>query len=145
EVGYPPENLCLEITERCRFLDMERLMAICCDLNRYGIKVALDDFGTGFSSLSILQSLHIDILKIDRQFVKDIVRDNRQERLVRSIGKVGEIFGSRICVEGVETEEMRDILRKFDVYTFQGYLYSKPIPHREFMKRFVEKHADAEQ
>ena len=71
-IGFPPHNLCLEITERCRLLDMELLSRIAFTLHSYGIRLALDDFGTGFSSLMIVKTIPFDTIKIDRSFIQDI-------------------------------------------------------------------------
>ncbi|SFG74917.1 EAL domain, c-di-GMP-specific phosphodiesterase class I (or its enzymatically inactive variant) [Oribacterium sp. WCC10] len=138
DTGYPAANLCLEMTERCRFIDMDQLKVITSGLEQEGIKIALDDFGTGFSSLEILQNLHIDIVKIDRQFVKNISEDSRQIAIVKIVNELAEVYNAITCAEGVETEEMRDILRNCDVHTMQGYLYSKPIPFEQFTEKFVK-------
>ncbi|OON87357.1 hypothetical protein BXO88_03530 [Oribacterium sp. C9] len=137
DTGYPAENLCLEITERCRLLDKELLKDISLNLKEKGIKIALDDFGTGFSSLELLQNLYIDVVKIDKQFVKNIVEDNKQLSLIKLVNKVAEVFGSLTCAEGVETVEMRDVLKACEVDKMQGYLYSKPVPMEVFKEKFI--------
>ena len=138
EAGFPPENLCLEITERCRLLDHNMLKDLSGKLRNKGIKIAIDDFGTGFSSLELLQELPIDVLKIDRQFVKDIVSDEKQLSLVKLVNKLAGIFGAITCAEGVETVEMRDTLRGCKVDKMQGYLYSKPVPMDTFADKFLK-------
>ncbi len=137
DIGFPTKNLCLEITERCRFLDRDLLRDISFKLRSMGIKVALDDFGTGFSSLEILQILDIDVIKIDRAFIKNIVNDPKQNSLVKLVNKIAEIYDAYTCVEGVENIEMRDIIKNCDVATMQGYLYSKPISFGDFCDKYL--------
>ena len=138
DTGFPPENLCLELTERCRFVDMGRLKNVLFTLRQEGITFALDDFGTGFSSISILKQLECDVVKIDRQLVKNINEDEREEQLVAAISQISSIYGAKTCIEGIETEEMAETLRKYSVRTFQGYYYSKPLPFGEFKKKIKE-------
>ena len=135
EVGYPPEHLCLEVTERCRLLDMELLKNVTADLKSRGILVAMDDFGTGFSTVGILKELPFDIIKIDRSFVQAIEENETDRQLVRSIADLAAIFRAKVCVEGIETAGMRDILRKYHVGSFQGYYYAKPLLLEEILAR----------
>jgi EAL domain-containing protein (putative c-di-GMP-specific phosphodiesterase class I) len=131
DVGFPPELLCLEVTERCRLLDLELLKNVLTSLKSYGIKIALDDFGTGFSSLNILREIPIDIIKIDRSFVTKIENNDVDRMIVGTVANLANIFGAKVCVEGIETEGMRDILRLYHVASFQGYFYGKPNPPQE--------------
>ena len=127
ETDFPPQNLCLEITERCRLLDMSLLKDIIEVFRANGIKVALDDFGTGFSSIGVLRSLPIDSVKIDREFVKNIEKSNSDQNTVKFISDLAYAFSAEVCAEGVETAEMRDFLRKYRISGFQGYYYSRPV------------------
>ena len=138
DTGFPAENLCLEITERCRLLDTNLLRNVIVMLRACGIKVALDDFGTGYSSVGLLKNLPFDTIKIDRSFVLKIEEDNKDRELVNNLAESASIFGAKTCVEGIETTGMRDILRKYGVYSFQGYYYSKPIANEELMKKYFE-------
>lgn len=135
ETGFPPENLCLEITERCRLLDTELLKKMFGALRANGIKVALDDFGTGFSSIGVLRELPVDTVKIDREFVKNIENSESDQNTVEFISGLANAFAAEVCVEGVETESMRDFLRHFLVNSFQGYLYSKPVTKEEIFNK----------
>ncbi|MDE5556837.1 MAG: EAL domain-containing protein [Ruminococcus sp.] len=135
ETGFPPENLCLEITERCRLLDMDILNNMFKIFRKHGIKIALDDFGTGFSSLGTLRTLPIDTVKIDREFVKDIEKSHSDQSTVQFISSLADAFKAEVCVEGVETADMRDFLRRYGIKSFQGYYYSKPIPADEFIRK----------
>ncbi|MBR1702159.1 MAG: EAL domain-containing protein, partial [Lachnospiraceae bacterium] len=133
ETGFPAEHLCLEITERCRLLDMTLLKNIFVNLQARGIKFALDDFGTGFSSMGIVKELTFDTIKIDRSFVQNIEEDRRERELVGFFTGVADTFGAKVCVEGIETCGMKTILQQYPVTSFQGYYYSKPIPLEQFI------------
>ena len=128
---YPPEHLCLEVTERCRLLDMTLLKNVITNLRAMGVQVALDDFGTGFSAIGILKEFPVDSIKIDRSFVIDIEHDDIARQFVGNIANLAHIFNVHVCVEGIETPKMRDILREFNVSSFQGYYYGKPLPKDE--------------
>lgn len=136
ETGYPAKNLCLEITERCRMLDLNLLSNVIDVLRGCGISVALDDYGTGYSSIKLLKNLPFDTIKIDRSFVLKIEEDDKERILVNNIASTASMFGARTCVEGIENTGMRDILRKYGVYSFQGYYYSKPIVHEELIGKY---------
>jgi EAL domain-containing protein (putative c-di-GMP-specific phosphodiesterase class I) len=133
---FPAKNLCLEITERCRLLDVNLLKRIFEKLRELGVRIALDDFGTGFSSLGVLRKLPIDCVKIDRDYVLNIQSSEDDQNTVKFIAQLAESFGAELCVEGVETQEMRDMLRRFNVTTFQGFFYSRPIPLEEFCEKY---------
>ena len=134
ETGFPPQNLCLEITERCRLLDISLLKNILVNLQAKGIRFALDDFGTGFSSLGIAKNLNFDTIKIDRSFVMDIETDDKEKELIGHFTAFASTFGANVCVEGIETTGMRDILQEYRVSSFQGYYYSKPLPFEAFLE-----------
>jgi EAL domain-containing protein (putative c-di-GMP-specific phosphodiesterase class I) len=127
EMDYPADHLCFEVTERCRLLDIKLLRNVTASLKARGILIALDDFGTGFSSVGIVKELPFDIIKIDRGFVDKIEEDDVERELIRYFAGLASIFGAKVCVEGVETAAMRDILQKFNVGSFQGYYYAKPL------------------
>lgn len=133
DLGYPPEHLCFEVTERCRLLNLDLLKNVVVNLKARGILVALDDFGTGFSSIGILKEIPINIIKIDRSFVQMIEENEIDRKVVRNIADLASIFGSKVCVEGIETEGMRDILKRYHVESFQGYYYAKPLLLEQFL------------
>ena len=134
ELDYPPQNVCFEVTERCRLLDTKLLRNVATKLKAKGVLVALDDFGTGFSSVGIVKELPFDIIKIDQGFVREIEADKIDRELISIFSGLASIFGATVCVEGIETEGMRDILQKLQVKSFQGYYYAKPLPLDEFFE-----------
>ena len=134
EMNYPPQHLCFEVTERCRLLDIQLLKNVTADLKARSVLIALDDFGTGFSSVGIVKELPFDIIKIDRGFVKRIEEDDVDRELIRHFAGFASLFGAKVCVEGIETEGMRNILQKFNVESFQGYYYAKPLELTKFFE-----------
>lgn len=130
-----PDKLCLEITERCRLLDMELLRNVIVALRAGGVKVALDDFGTGFSSLGLLKNLPFDTIKIDRSFVQQIEKDEREKSLLNNFTDIAGTFGAEVCVEGIETSGMCEIIRDYSVHSFQGYYYSKPLLIEDLLEK----------
>ena len=133
DLDYPADHLCLEVTERCRLLDLELLKNVVVSLMSRGILVALDDFGTGFSSIGILKEIPVNIIKIDRGFVQMIEEKDIDRKIVRAIADLASIFNAKVCVEGIETPGMRDILKSYHVESFQGYYYAKPLKLEAFM------------
>lgn len=135
ETGFPTKNLCLEITERCRLFNINALDSMFKIFRDSGIKIALDDFGTGFSSIDTLRRLHVDTVKVDREFVKNIEKNFLDQQTIKFISLLANSFQAEICVEGVENADMRDLLRNYNVTSFQGFYYSKPITAEEFIKK----------
>ncbi|MBP5330635.1 MAG: EAL domain-containing protein, partial [Lachnospiraceae bacterium] len=138
KTGFPKEQLCLEITERCRLLDMELLKNVIVALKAGGIRIALDDFGTGYSSVGLVKTMPFDTIKIDRSFVQNIEQDEREKSLLNNFADMASTYGAKVCVEGIETTGMRDIIRKYGVHSLQGYYYSKPLSLEDFLNKVKE-------
>ena len=96
------------------------------------MRFALDDFGTGYSSLTYLRRLPLDQLKIDQSFVHDIPDESNACVIVRTIIVLGQSLGLAVIAEGVETKGQRDFLAANGCSFYQGYLYSRPLPLKEF-------------
>ncbi len=135
--GFPPQNLCLELTERCRQLEIGYLQREIDAIKKMGIKIAMDDFGTGFSSLNLLKDLPIDTLKIDRSFVSDIQGNVANQEIVRAISNCASNMNIHVCMEGLEDRNMIDYMSRFGPYSYQGYYYSKPILMEDFKKKYI--------
>ena len=97
-----------------------------------------DDFGTGFASVAVLKELECEVVKIDRMLVKDVALDRREEKLAAAVTELSSVYDANTCIEGIETSEMAELLRKYPVKTFQGYYYSKPVPIREFKEKIQQ-------
>ncbi len=138
EVGYPPENLCLELTERCRLIEKNRLKNIVAQLKSYGVRFALDDFGTGYSSANLIRDLDLDIVKIDRSFIRDIETSEKENRALKCFVEYSDIYGAETCVEGIENQLMREKALGCSAVALQGFHYSRPIPFNEF-KEWADK------
>lgn len=134
KVGAPPNRLRLEITESSLASDLTSIASKMNALRDDGISWSLDDFGTGFSSLSLLQALPLDELKIDQLFVHDIERDASKRQLVKKIIEIAAILGVTTIAEGVETEQQRACLTEMGCGAFQGYLFGRPVPVIEFFQ-----------
>lgn len=132
ESGYPPNQLFMELTERCRQLDYGFLKKEMAFFHSRGIKLSLDDFGTGSSSLGLVMELPIDELKVDMSFVKDIQKKRINQAMVKHIIQCANSLGLKTCIEGVENEELSIFLRPNDASYYQGYYYSKPVPAEDF-------------
>lgn len=126
--GLPPEVLELELTETMLSTDIEAGFAAFARLREQGIRVAIDDFGTGYSSLSYLCTYPVDVVKIDRSFVRGLETDPDQEYVVRAIILLAQSLGMRTIAEGVETEGQRNMLLALGCDEFQGYLLAHPGP-----------------
>ncbi|KRG75081.1 hypothetical protein ABB30_12910 [Stenotrophomonas ginsengisoli] len=126
DVGIAPQALQVELTESSLMRDPERGLQTMQRLHDRGIKIALDDFGTGFSSMSYLQHLPLDALKIDRSFVADVETNPRNAAICRALLSLGHSLGLEVVAEGVETEGQRQWLQAHQCDQLQGYLLGRP-------------------
>lgn len=134
EEVYDAKNLKLELTERCRLLDVDSLRNDMVFFKSSGIQTALDDFGTGYSALGLLINLPVDQIKIDKSFIDDIEDDIPRQCLLEAITDCASKLGVNCCVEGIETAEMKDYIKKnYKITSFQGYYYSKPVEIKDFL------------
>ncbi len=131
--GLPPGALQMELTESSLMRNPAQAMQVLESLSASGIAVALDDFGTGFSSMSYLQHLPLDSLKIDRGFVADVERNPRNAAICRALLSLGHSMGLVVIAEGVETEGQFDWLVAHGCDQVQGYLLGRPMPLRELL------------
>jgi diguanylate cyclase (GGDEF)-like protein/PAS domain S-box-containing protein len=128
EHGVDPRRITVEVTESTAMADPDRTQRILQELHAWGLTVALDDFGTGYSSLARLKHLPVDILKIDRSFVRDIDRDEGLASMVRAMIQLAEGLGMTALAEGVETAAELDFLRRNGCPLAQGYHFARPVP-----------------
>ncbi|WP_125557348.1 EAL domain-containing protein [Pseudoalteromonas rubra] len=127
ESGAHPSDIVFEITESVLMKNWEKNLASLQKIKRLGITLAIDDFGTGYSSLSYLKRFPFDIVKIDREFVRDLVLDPQDKVFVLAIITMAQALGLQVVAEGVETKEQSDILSSMGCYLQQGFLFGEPI------------------
>ena len=127
ETGAPPERVELEITESMAMEEPDLLIERLAEIKRTGVSIAIDDFGTGFSSLSYLQRLCVDRLKIDRTFVTEITDAARGSSIAEMVIELGRNLGLSIIAEGVEDEVQAQILQTLGCPLAQGYLFARPL------------------
>jgi diguanylate cyclase (GGDEF)-like protein/PAS domain S-box-containing protein len=142
--GANPQRLKLELTESMLVENIEAVIATMTELRSHGLRFSLDDFGTGYSSLAYLRRLPLDQLKIDRSFVRDMLVDVASGAIAQTIISLGRVMGLPVIAEGVETEEQRDFLAGLGCNSFQGYLFSRPLPLEEFELLLEERPGDME-
>ncbi len=138
KTGVNPKNIVLEITESFAINDMQRVMDIITGLKKLGPRIALDDFGTGYSSLNYIKQLPLDIIKVDKTFIDDIVEDDYAQAFIKLIVDLSKTIGTKIVVEGVEHKEQFELLKSLGVDYIQGYYFGKPVPANIFEEKNLE-------
>ena len=151
-LGLAPSNMMFELTESWPLLpeapekkeeattgrkkadDREAAVA---GLERTGIRLAMDDFGSGYSSLLSLQKFPFDLVKIDREFVKGTAQGGAQAAFVPSLTRLCHSVGCQVCLEGVETAEEYEAVRRLGIEVMQGYYFGRPVPAEEFERLYL--------
>jgi diguanylate cyclase (GGDEF)-like protein/PAS domain S-box-containing protein len=136
ESKLPPRCLKLEITESVFSDNIDAAVKLLTQLRELGVQLSIDDFGTGYSSLSYLQRFPIDTLKIDRSFVTQMVENEENLAIVRTIVALAQNLGMDVVAEGVETEDQLSLLRKLECENGQGFLFSTPLGVRQ-LEQFI--------
>ena len=131
ETGFPADRLVVEVTESSLFADIDLARTIVTSLKNQGISLALDDFGTGFSSLSHLRALPFDKIKIDRSFVKELMRGTGSASIIKAVVSIAADRKMITTAEGVETDLQRDTVQSLGCTQMQGYLFSAARPAHE--------------
>ncbi len=137
--GLPARQLVVELTESMLMDDADAGLAQMYELKALGVTLSIDDFGTGYSSLSYLKSFPLDELKIDRSFIKDLPGQLADKAIVSAIVKLGQSLGMSVTAEGVESEGQLNCLTALGCDTFQGFLFSKPLPCDQFISLVLER------
>jgi len=141
-----PSSLIVEVTESILASESGHVIATLDELRRTGIRVAIDDFGTGYSSFAALAELPIDILKIDKRFVDNLVFDDQGRGFVNAIMQLAHTLHLETTAEGVEKIEQRDALALLGCTHIQGYFFSPPMPGdqtHDYLARGGERHRPA--
>ncbi|RUO77715.1 putative bifunctional diguanylate cyclase/phosphodiesterase [Idiomarina seosinensis] len=135
QYDVPPGSLKIELTESVLMQNVDEVIGKINELKQLGIQFALDDFGTGYSSLSYLMKLPFDLLKIDVSFVREMLSSPEKDAIVRTIVQLSHNLGLSVVAEGVETEQHFQHLQMLGCDSFQGFLFSKPVPAVEFQQQ----------
>ena len=131
--GVNPSHLKFELTENVALDNLDFVIAKMMVLKEHlGVQISLDDFGTGYSSLSYLKRLPLNQIKIDQSFVQDMSTNSSDAVMVKAIIELAKNFDFDVIAEGVETAQQLALLRQYGCMSFQGYLFSKPVPLEEF-------------
>ena len=134
----PAHTILIEVTENSLMDPDSSIQHQLKRLNEINIDIAIDDFGVGYSSLAYLQRLDIDILKIDRTFIKDIETNENSTALVKAIITMAHNLNVKVVAEGVETTYQYLLLKELACDYIQGYIFSKPIDKKAFIKQHIK-------
>lgn len=137
EYRINPSSLEVEITESA-LTNMNETLKTINELKSIGVYISVDDFGTGYSSLSYLRQYPIDIIKIDRSFIKDIEVDEKNKAIAKTIINLAHNLGMTVVAEGVEKDLQAQILLEANCQKAQGFLYSKAVPVEEIVEKYIE-------
>ncbi|MBQ5568296.1 MAG: EAL domain-containing protein, partial [Oscillospiraceae bacterium] len=137
--GLEYGDLKLEVTESAYTDDANRLLEVIGKLRSLGFQIEMDDFGSGYSSLNMLSSMPIDVLKMDMKFVRNIENNETDRKLVSLILDIASYLKVPVVAEGVESEGQLEILRKAGWDLVQGYYFSRPVPAEEFESLIIKE------
>ena len=136
--GISPSRLGIELTESIMIVDIQDTVDKMKALKALGVTIAVDDFGTGYSSLVYLKQLPLDVLKIDRGFVRDIINDSSDAVIVETIISMAEHLNIQVIAEGVETVEQLAFLKEKGCSIFQGYFFDQPLTAPNFAETYLK-------
>jgi diguanylate cyclase (GGDEF)-like protein/PAS domain S-box-containing protein len=140
--GIDPARVVLEITESSLIDSSPRVVDVLHALKQLGVRIAIDDFGTGYASISYLQTIPVDILKVDRSFVTGSEQSKRGHELLEAIVNIGRVLSLVTVAEGVEEPNQLATVKQAGCDLVQGYLFSRPLPEEE-VRRLIAEHAAA--
>jgi EAL domain-containing protein (putative c-di-GMP-specific phosphodiesterase class I) len=141
DTGLPPHLLELEITESTLMEHAQDTLQALHRLRALGVRLSIDDFGTGYSSLSYLKRFPVDIIKIDRSFVRDVPMDADDAAIIAGIIALAHSLRLEVVAEGVETEAQLNFLRGQHCDLLQGYILSPAVPATEFAELILAREA----
>ncbi|MDB3935641.1 EAL domain-containing protein [Granulosicoccus sp.] len=133
-----PQMMCMEITESALMEDPLKAKRTVEELHKLGVSISIDDYGTGYSSLAYVKNLPVNELKIDREFIKNMINNKQDIAIVRSTIELGHNLGMKVVAEGIEREEEMQMLKDFGCDQAQGYLISKALTATDMQKWISE-------
>lgn len=136
EEQVSPANIQVELTETYLIKDQKTVETLLKPIQDMGIPIAMDDFGTGYSSLGVLKSTPVDLVKIDKAFVKGIMENAFDATVIRFIVALCHDVGKKVCLEGVETEQEYNIVKNSGLEYIQGFYFGRPVEAECFEKEF---------
>ena len=139
--GLTSHELLLEITESAYSDSAARLIEVVNNLRRQGFQIEMDDFGSGYSSLNMLTTIPIDVLKMDMKFVSNMLKDEKSLKLCELVMDISRFLNVPVVAEGVEEKAQLDRLKSMGCQIIQGYYFSKPLPADQF-EALIEKEGD---
>ena len=141
ENGLEPGALKLEVTESAYTDNAGQMIGLISRLRELSFEIEMDDFGSGYSSLNMLSSIPIDVLKMDMAFIRNIELSERDFRMVELVLDIARYLNVPVVAEGVETEKQLHMLRDAGCQLVQGYYFSRPLPPEDFEK-LIEKETE---
>ena len=141
--GVDPAHIIIELTESCEVDNPQELSVMFDRLRERGFKIALDDFGTGYATLEMLKYLHVDYIKVEHSFVRELSEPGHEIDyvIIENLMVMCKRLGYDSIVEGVENDIVANIVGKLDVTLLQGYYFSRPVCREDFEKMLVKEEA----
>ena len=128
------DRLIFEITESTQIKDLDKVGEVVSTLRKDGLKIALDDFGAGSASFQYLSSMHVDFVKIDGKYIKNILNDKRDMIMVKNLTQMCKDLDMKVVAEFVEDKEISSTLKDLGIDYGQGYYFGKPMPDPDYTK-----------
>lgn len=136
--GISPRNIKLEITETAIITDLPKQLALIRKLREAGFMVEMDDFGSGYSSLNMLKDIHVDMLKIDMEFLRQSESEERSRKILKTVVALSKELGMPVITEGVETKDHVDFLTQIGCDVFQGFFFARPMKAEDYEKKYLK-------
>jgi EAL domain-containing protein (putative c-di-GMP-specific phosphodiesterase class I) len=136
--GVDHDAFKLEVTESAYTENADQVIQVVDSLRKKGYEVGMDDFGTGYSSLNMLSAMPVDVIKMDRAFIRNIERDKKDIQLVALILGIARNLKIPVVAEGVETEGQLRLLKDLGCAVVQGFYFSRPLHPTDFENRYIQ-------
>lgn len=135
DTGFPGDQLAIEITETALMQRIGNVSKTIETVKQMGVRISIDDFGTSYSSLNYLKYLSVDMIKLDRSFVQDVIHSSVDQRICKTIIQLAEDLNLKLLAEGIESKEHYEMIRDFGCKIFQGFYFSKPISYHQTIEK----------